>query len=48
MWVQSLGWEGPPLEAMAIHCNILVGKIPWKEESGGRSPWGHKEWATTE
>ena len=26
----------------------LVWKIPWTEEPGGYSPWGHKELDTTE
>ena len=30
--VQSLGWEDPPEEEMAIHTAILVWKIPWTEE----------------
>ena len=32
---QSLGWEDPLEEGMATHFNILAGKIPWTEESGG-------------
>ena len=40
MWVQSLGWEDPPPEEMATHYNILVGKIPWKEEPGGLQSMG--------
>ena len=28
-WVQSLGWEDPLEEEMAIHSSILVWKIPW-------------------
>ena len=30
--VQSLGWEDPPEEEMAIHTAIVVWKIPWTEE----------------
>ena len=41
-WVQSLGWEDPLEEEMAIHCNSLAWTIPWAEEPGGYSPWGHK------
>ena len=29
MWVQSLGWEDPQEEGMAIHSNILAWRIPW-------------------
>ena len=28
---------------MATCSSILAWKIPWTEESGGYSPWGHKE-----
>ena len=34
-WVWSLGWEDPLEEGMATHSSILVGRIPWTEESGG-------------
>ena len=37
MWkmrVQSLGWEDPLEEEMAIHSSILSWKIPWAEDSG--------------
>ena len=33
--VQSLGWEDPLEEGMAIHSSILTWRIPWTEESGG-------------
>ena len=33
--VQSLGWEDPLEEEMAIHSSILVWKIPWTETPGG-------------
>ena len=34
---------------MAAHSSILAWKIPCTEEPGvGYSPWGHKEWDTTE
>ena len=46
--VQSLGGEGPPEKGMATHSSILTWKIPWIEESGGYSPWGHKELDKTE
>ena len=34
-WVQSLGWEVPLEEVMAMHSSILVWEIPWTEDSGG-------------
>jgi len=48
--VQSLGWEDPLEKGMATHSSILVWRIPWTEEPGGLqySPWGRKEWDTTE
>ena len=46
--VQSLGWEDPLEKEMATHSSILVWRIPWTEELGGYSPWGHKESDTTE
>ena len=33
--VQSLGWEDPLEEGMAIHSSILAWRIPWTEEPGG-------------
>ena len=33
---------------MATHSNILAGRIPWTEEPGSYSPWGHKESDMTE
>ena len=35
MWVQSLGWEDPLEEGMAIHSSILAWRIPWTDEPGG-------------
>ena len=35
MWVQSLGWEDPLEEAMAIHFSILAWRSPWTEKPGG-------------
>ena len=32
--VQSLGWEDPLEEGMAIHSSILAWKIPWTEDPG--------------
>ena len=34
MQVQSLGWEDPLEEGMAIHSSILAWKIPWREQPG--------------
>ena len=33
--VQSLGWEDPLEEGMAIHSSILAWRIPWAEVPGG-------------
>ena len=38
-WVQSLGWEYPPEEGVAIHSSVLDWRIACTEEPGG---W----WAT--
>ena len=46
--VLSRGWEDPLEKEMATHSSILAWKIPWKEEPGGYSLWGHKESDTTE
>ena len=32
--VQSLGWEDPLEEEMAIHSRTIAWKIPWTEEPG--------------
>ena len=47
-WLQSLGWEDPLREEMAIHLSILVWKMPWTEEPAGYSSWGCKESDTKE
>ena len=47
MWVQSLGQEDALEEGMTIHSSILAWEIPWTEEPGGLSPWGHRESDTT-
>ena len=36
-------WEGSLEEIIATHSSILAWRIPWTEEPGGYSPWGHKE-----
>ena len=33
-WVQSLGWEDPLEEDMAIHSSILAWEISWTEDPG--------------
>ena len=35
MWVQSLDWEAPLEEGMAVCSSILAWRIPWTEELGG-------------
>ena len=37
MQIPSLGWEDPLEKGMAIHSSILAWRIPWTEESGGKS-----------
>ena len=46
--VGSLGWEDPLEEEMATHSSILAWRIPWTEEPGRYSPWGHKQLGRTE
>ena len=46
-WVRSLGQEDPLEEEIATHSSILAWGIPWTEEPGSYSPWGHKESDTT-
>ena len=38
--VQSLGWEDPLEEEMAIHSSILAWRIPWTEELDGLRSMG--------
>ena len=38
-------WTGGKL---ATHSSVPVWRIPWTEEPGGYSPWGHKELDATE
>ena len=42
------GWEDPLEKGMAAHSNILAWRMPRTEESGGLSPWAHKELDMTE
>ena len=46
--VESLGWEDPLEKEMTTHCSILAWEIPWIEEAGRLSLWGHKESDMTE
>ena len=51
MWgtqIRSLGQEDPLENEMATHFSILLWRIPWTEELGGYSPWGHKDLDTIE
>ena len=41
-WVQFWGWEDPLKKGMATHSSILAWRIPWAEELGGLSSYGHK------
>ena len=43
-----LGQEDPVAVGMAIHSSILAWIIPWTEEPGSYSPWGHRELDTNE
>ena len=46
--VPSLGQEDALEKEMATLSSVLAWRIPWIEEPGGYSPWGHKESDTTE
>ena len=46
--VRSLGWEDPLEKGMATHSSLPTWRIPWTEEPGSYSPWGHKESNTAE
>ena len=41
--VQPMNQEDPLEKGMATHTSLLAWRIPWTEEAGGYSPWGHKE-----
>ena len=47
MWVQSPGGEDPLEESVETHSSVLAWRIPWMEEPGVYSSWGHKELDTT-
>ena len=42
------GWGRSPGGGHGNHSGIFAWEIPWTEEPGGYSPWGHKELDTTE
>ena len=44
---KPLGSKNPLEEEMATPSGTLAWRIPWTEEPGGYSPWGHKEPDTT-
>ena len=46
--VRLLGWEDPLEKEMAIHSSILAWKFHGWRSLAGYSPWGLKEWDTTE
>ena len=43
-----LSWKDPLEKQMVTQSRILAWRIPWIEEPGGYSPWGHKESDMTE
>ena len=45
---QSLGQEEPLEKDVVTHSGILPGKSHGRRSLVGYSPWGHKEWDTTE
>ena len=45
--VQSLSWEDPLEKGKATHSSILA-RIPWTRSLAGYSPWGRKEFDTTQ
>ena len=47
-WVQSLGWEDPLEEGMAIYSSILAWRMPWTEEPGGLQSMGSQRVGQTE
>ena len=40
--VWSLDWEDPLEKEMVTHSSILAWRIPWIEEPGSYSSWGHR------
>ena len=48
MQVRFLGQEDTQKEGTTTHSSILAWRVPWTEEPGGCSPWGHTELEMTE
>ena len=48
IWVQTLGWEDPQEEGMAIHPSILAWRGPWTVEPGGLQSMGSQRVRMTE
>ena len=48
IWVQTLGWEDPQEEGMAIHSSILAWRSSWTVEPGGLQSMGSQRVGTTE
>ena len=46
--VQSLAWEDPLEEGMAVYSSILAWRISWTEKKSKPQCIGHKELDTTE
>ena len=46
--VRSLSQEDPLEKGTATRASVLAWRIPWTEEPGGSSHWGHKESDTPE
>ena len=42
--VQSLGWEDPLEEGMAVHSSTLAWRIPWMKEPGRLQSMGSQSW----
>ena len=47
-WVQYLSQEDPLKKEMAIHSRFLPGEFHGQRSPVGYSPWGNKEWDTTD
>ena len=45
--LRFLGREDPLEEETATHPSILAWRIPWTEEPGAHSPWGHWDCSPT-
>ena len=47
-WVQSLGWESSLEGGTATHSVFLPGESHGQRSLAGYSPWGRREWDTTD